>query len=268
MNTGRLRFMSLMCGLAVAALGTPQADAGIMTWDAGQQFKATQVGVSGSTSSAFGPFTLGHADEGSPGTFTAYTPAQHVDSYFGTAFRGFAVGNATQVPIALVNIENTAQAPGITSIGNINPGELWMHPGGIVDAFTPPIHESILRFIAPFTGTYGVSALFRDLDNGTQSGGAGLVDQSIRVNGTNVVNGQAASFFVNTNLVLNAGDALDFAIGQFNDGISYDSTGLTAQISFDTGTTAIPKPSSFALMGLGAVGMLVVSRRRKQKAAV
>ena len=72
--------------------------------------------------------------------------------------------------------------------------------------------------------------------------------------------GPAVSFAQN-NVSLQAGDILSFVVN--NDGLYYnDSTALTATIS------AVPEPSTWAMMILGFAGVGFMSYRRSRKASL
>lgn len=133
------------------------------------------------------------------------------------------------------------------ALSPIAPGEILIDPS-FSNQFT------IARWTAPYAGTFSVTADWRDLDpNGGNGASADLVLNGTSIFNVNMVNGGSASLGT-IYLTLAAGDVLDFTVGTLGEP-TYDSTGLTATI------TAVPEPSSWALMALGLVA--VFCRRRR-----
>jgi hypothetical protein len=146
-------------------------------------------------------------------------------------------------------------------------GALFTHstisaPSGSVNLHPGPAGElAIARWIAPTAGAYLVSGGFRGNDTaGTTT------DVYVLHNNTAIVNGVVSGFDAKHNfsqtLLLAAGDRVDFAVGTGGNGYFNDSTGLSAIIS------AVPEPSSYALLlaGLGAIAF-IANRRRHGGAA-
>ena len=105
-----------------------------------------------------------------PGSFTAFAPSLHTNSFGGNAsLQGYYVSNPQIVPAAVVNIANTAQevAPG-NGITFLDPGQIFLHPGGLsfTSADTDPINNAILRFTAPTAGAYSIAGDWETLHFG------------------------------------------------------------------------------------------------------
>jgi hypothetical protein len=126
-------------------------------------------------------------------------------------------------------------------------GQLGFHPG-------PAGQYSVVRFTVPTSGLYSLTSAYNALDPGLGSH-LGHVDVHVLLNGVSLFDGSVdgvgspASF--NTSLALATGDQLDFKVG-YGSNMDYDSdsTGLVAVLS----TTAVPEPSSLALLGIATVG--------------
>lgn len=120
----------------------------------------------------------------------------------------------------------------------LQPGQLSFHPG-------PNGEYGLIRFTAPTNGDYQIVAAFSGADtHGTTT------DVFLMQNGSpffgGLVNGFGAGSgpAFQTNLTLRAGDHLDFAVRYgSNQEFSYDSTGLSAQITLMTSPPANTAPA-------------------------
>lgn len=106
-----------------------------------------------------------------------------------------------------------------------NPGQLSLHPGSV------NLEYCVLRFTAPASGEFQVTGAYSSVD---KYYGA-TTDVHILKNGTSIFDGtvmgkQSVSSFDQT-VELNAGDVLDFAVGPYQYGGGWDSTGLAATIT-------------------------------------
>jgi hypothetical protein len=237
--------------LVAQAVFVKPASATLITYNANSAFSAMEAGsVSGTN--PFLPFSVGYANEALslPGSFVAFAAAQHTNSFFGNAnLQGYFFDNNAEVPAVVVNTASSAQSfhP---SIEALDPGQIFMHPGGIgPNAFTLPIYGTVVRFTTPTAGVYTIAGDWESLHSGTTQ------NQILR-NGTSLFSDTAADINFNLTVALNAGDYVDFVVRSFGD-IGSDSTGLRATLS-----TEIPEPGSIALLGLGLAGLSFC--RRKQ----
>ena len=166
----------------------------------------------------------------------------------------------SSAPNSLVPIvgENYGSTTTCCSSVLIPTGVLWVHPGLASDV--------IVQWTAPTAGTYDLSSSFALLDK-SPSGIIGEVFENNSVLFSQTITGPAANLsaqtygpavsFAQNDLVLHAGDTLSFVVN--NDGSYFnDSTALTATI------TAVPEPSTWALVILGFAGIGFMTYRRKQ----
>lgn len=129
-----------------------------------------------------------------------------------------------------------------------------LHPG-------PNGELAIARWTAPTAGTYLISGAFRGNDVvGTSTDVHVLHNNASIVDGT--VNGFGATQGFSQTVFLAAGDRVDFAVGTGGNGFLYDSTGLSAIIS------AVPEPSSYALLFAGLGVIAFISNRRRRAGAI
>jgi PEP-CTERM motif len=134
----------------------------------------------------------------------------------------------------------------------VQPGQLWMHPG-------PQDQYSVIRFTAPTAGTFVLATSF----NGIDFVGPSTTDVHVIIDWSSIFNGNVDGYgpgsgpSFTTTLTLHAGDTVDFAIGYGADGNYFnDSTGITATLS------SVPEPASLMLLALGLSGMGVVASNR------
>lgn len=125
---------------------------------------------------------------------------------------------------------------------------LLLHPG-------PTAEYSTVRFTASAAGLYSYSSFFRGQDS--TSTDVHLVSTILGVSTSlysSAVNGFGNTVTTSGSILLGAGDSLDLRVGDGGNGFGHDSTGANLTIN------AVPEPASFAVVGLGALGLL---RRRK-----
>jgi len=157
----------------------------------------------------------------------------NVDSSPGANYP-YALKNFTAHPVT--NNENTVYQP----------GQLGLQPGSSNE-------DSVVRWTAPFSGTFSISATFSGLDAGGDS-----VDVHILHNGSSIFNSTVSpnsAAFSGSQSIL-AGDTIDFVVGNGGNGLTDDSTGLSA--------TIVPEPGVLGLVGMG-FGCLLSLRFRKRK---
>jgi len=104
------------------------------------------------------------------------------------------------------------------------PGQAGFHPG-------PQGQYSMFRFTAPGSGPYRLESLFFGMDEwGTTT------DVHVLHNDLDIFSGTVSGFgpanapFFNTNLMLQLGDRIDFAVGFGNGSFYNDSTGIQARL--------------------------------------
>lgn len=149
---------------------------------------------------------------------------------------------------------------------NTNPTPLTVNfgygpwtPLGALDISTHPAatEVTVVRWTAPVSGSFSISAYWYDVDHYTFSGADGASGNVI-VNGSSVFGtsfGNGGSTSTSQTLLLSAGDFVDFVVGR-NGNIAHDTTGFNATI------IGAPEPSRALLLLLGLAG---ATMRRKRK---
>ncbi|MGA9451651.1 MAG: PEP-CTERM sorting domain-containing protein [Verrucomicrobiia bacterium] len=147
---------------------------------------------------------------------------------------------------------------GASEISQFQPGMLAMNAG-------PNDEFALVQFTAPASGIYTIQGTFEGIDI------AGTVSQVFLLeNNVPVISGSVIGFGPGSDvplgsgpLSLSAGDTLAYAVG----GLSGNS--MTALIGAQVSAAAIPEPSTYALLGLALVPLVVRGGlARKRKAAI
>jgi hypothetical protein len=132
---------------------------------------------------------------------------------------------------------------------------LWLHPGDADNL------DAILRFVAPFAGTYNLAATFSRLDFTGNGNGvvAAVYDNLAPLDSSVLAVGSYGTSVAFSNVVtLAAGDFLDFVVNR-NGTYDYDSTGLSLTITSDT--VSVPEPVGMAVLCVGLLGTCFAKRR-------
>jgi archaellum component FlaG (FlaF/FlaG flagellin family) len=146
--------------------------------------------------------------------------------------------------------KNTSSSTVQISSVTWDPGQMVMHPG-------PNGEYSIVRFTAPTSQNYALSANFIGRDVITTT------DVNVLVNGASVFSdsiflfGDSSSF--SNNYFLNSGDTVDLRVGFGSNSYLNDSTGANLTM------TPVPEPASMCGIALG--GLALLKRRRTAKQA-
>lgn len=130
-------------------------------------------------------------------SLTLFAPAHHVNLVGGNEhFEGWVNGSVA----AVVNV-----GPEVTNPGFVSPEEMRLHPGS-------DLSYSIVRWTAPQTGTYLVSAFWQDADRSGGDGASGhLLVNGVLVFDSTFEDGNGT--FTNQMLNLTTGDRIEFATG-------------------------------------------------------
>ena len=128
---------------------------------------------------------------------------------------------------------------------------------------------AVLRYTVSSSGLYDVTGEFRGQDSHGVTTDAHVLfnndllntsDFNADVNGTG---DPSAQTFDIAGIHLNAGDTIDFALGDGGNGYTYDNTGLQATITETTPDAAsdAPEPGSVLLVAAGVISLLALKRR-------
>ena len=247
-----MNFRLLAASMGIATLFAGGAANAAVVYDAAAQFSLS--------SNANGPWSYG---EGTGPSITLFTknsnnnPVQPIG--VPSTVEYWQSSNPTSlVPIVGENF-GTASATCCNSV-LIPTGVLWVHPGYNSDV--------IVQWKAPTAGLYNLASSFALLDNSPSGILAEVFENNKLLIGI-PIKGPAANLsapqsygpavpFTANDLSLQAGDTLSFVVnnaGSFNN----DSTALTATI------TAVPEPSTWAMIILGFAGVGFMSYRRSRK---
>lgn len=209
------------------------------------------------SSNPSGPWSYGYSSS-LPG-FTAFSTFTSAYPIGGSGVSGLAawyvnLPNVTPKELPAVLKNTTGSTLNYATV--VHPtGLLNLHPSVSAGAL-----YAVVRFTAPSTDTYNVSALFQGLDPKPTS-----TDVHVYRGATALLNGTISSYgppslnFAST-LALNAGDTLDFIVGPngtASDSFYYDSTGFNATIS------SVPDPGVSPLVAL-ALGFAAHLLRRRR----
>jgi hypothetical protein len=143
-------------------------------------------------------------------------------------------------PAIFINLTDAPRDDGTQQLG---PRMAGAHPG-------PNGEYSVFRFNVPSAGEYQLKASFEGADVVGTTTDAHVMLNDVPVF-TGAVNGFGASSRVafGTNLVLRAGDRVDFAVGYGGNSFFYDSTGVSATLVRigTSGPTQLPVLGSFSV---------------------
>lgn len=233
-----LRNLSLLLGavLSFAFLPAPIVSAAAV-YDATAAFVEPS---SGALANPNGVWSYGHTQTKTGGV-TLFTTAQYFTQ--SNAF-GFSITGATGNPAHVPNILKAKQ-----NIAGAAIGQLAMHSG------LDPNEFAALVFTTPTAGLYNLGITWGAGNSGAVSVYAfrsGSLTALVDITGTTV-----GGFLPTTTLSLAAGETVQLRIGRAG-GISSDQTPVTMTL------TAVPEPTSIAILGAGACGLLGFIRRRRK----
>ena len=223
--------------IASAAFAMLSAQASASTYDLSSSFSTT--------SNSSGPFTFGY-ETTLGGTFTAYNSTTTVVGSTGQ-FVGWTDGQSNE-PNVYKNLSMTTNNIGTVSEAA---GQVSFHPG-------PNREFSVIRFTAPVSSLYAISgsAFGTDFVGPTDTEIYGALNQAAPIDLGAVRGYNAQTLTYNGSIFLTAGTTVDALVGYDPLGtrptgpFSYDTTGVN--LSF---TSAVPEPSTWAMMVLGFCGI-------------
>jgi PEP-CTERM motif len=144
------------------------------------------------------------------------------------------LGSATGSGVPYVLHNGTAH--NITNNFSVyQPGQLLQQPGGLGQ-------YSIVRWTAPFSGTFSINATFSGLSLLGDSADVHILLDGISIFNFTVIGSPSPASYSGSGS-LTAGDRIDFVVGDAGNGANEDNTALSA--------TIVPEPATLALVGMG-----------------
>jgi len=200
-----------------------------------------------------------------PGGAWSYGWAPTIGQSFALNLFNWAFGAGSNVAFgwsaanpALVSDANPSVLYLLNGTGQLFSYSTISAPSGTVNLHPGPAGElAVARWTAPTAGTYLVSGAFRGNDVAGTTTDVHILRNNVSIM-DGAVNGTGVSQAFSQTLVLAAGDRVDFAVGTGGNGFFNDSTGLSAVIS------AVPEPSSYALMLIGLAAVGAATRRQNR----
>jgi hypothetical protein len=222
--------------VAVGAIGVVASNASATIWNAAADFS--------SSSNPVGAWSYGTRATADGTALSLLT-----DSFSFTPTVGGWIDTANSVIGTPTIYANSGPDPVSFGTVTVAGNSLAMHPAPTGFGPGGSREFAVVRWTAPVGGIIAVTGSFLAFDIGATDVHLVLngnsIFSSIRSGGSNVS-------FSEPSLTVNAGDTLDFVVGNAG-AFEFDTTGLDA-------TIVIPAPGAAALMGMGG---LVATRRRR-----
>jgi PEP-CTERM motif-containing protein len=139
-----------------------------------------------------------------------------------------------------LSLKNQTASPITISFTTIQPGQLAIEGG-------ESNRIDIVRWTAPFSGTFSINATFTGLSALGDSSDVHILHNGISLLSSNVTGSPSPVNYSAPQSVL-VGDTIDFIIGNGGNGANEDFTGLSA--------TIVPEPGTLGLVGMGLACLL------------
>lgn len=174
-------------------------------------------------------------------------------------YKSATMGGFTPYTIYAAGVASARWSDGSTYGGVYYAGNLMLGGGQVAPHPLAGGQLSVLRFVAPTSGSYSFIGAFKYSYLTTTGVYVALNDASILQSG--YISSPLSPVTFSNLLSFSAGEYVDFEVGTGGNGYLYDSTLL--DLNAKAVPSVVPEPASIALVATGLLGLFAVSRKRR-----